>query len=180
MSKILIVEDDLSIQALLHDFIQEAGYSVELAADGVEALCGYTGMYLLVREVGGENMFYRQDGAPSVPLKWIAALAAFLYSCIPFLAVYGLAEFGLPMLFWCALQMRKGKNLAAAFSYTVLYAMCSSLVLIGFGVLGLGLAWIATLLFFRKKQGNRDRRGVLYPGMAWLLVNFPKKLHSMR
>ena len=30
MSKILIVEDDLSIQALLHDFIQEAGYSVVL------------------------------------------------------------------------------------------------------------------------------------------------------
>ena len=30
MSKILIVEDDLSIQALLHDFIQESGYSVAL------------------------------------------------------------------------------------------------------------------------------------------------------
>ena len=34
MSKILIVEDNLSIQALLHDFIQEAGYRVVLAADG--------------------------------------------------------------------------------------------------------------------------------------------------
>ena len=42
MSKILIVEDDLSIQALLHDFIQEAGYSVTLAADGVEALAKYS------------------------------------------------------------------------------------------------------------------------------------------
>ena len=38
MSKILIVEDDLSIQALLHDFIEEAGHSVVLASDGVEAL----------------------------------------------------------------------------------------------------------------------------------------------
>lgn len=38
MQKILIVEDDLAIQALLHDFIQEAGYSVVLASDGVEAL----------------------------------------------------------------------------------------------------------------------------------------------
>ena len=26
MQKILIVEDDLAIQALLHDFIQEAGF----------------------------------------------------------------------------------------------------------------------------------------------------------
>lgn len=38
MQKILIVEDDLSIQALLHDFIQEAGYDVSLAGDGVEAI----------------------------------------------------------------------------------------------------------------------------------------------
>ena len=43
MRKILIVEDDLSIQALLHDFIQEAGYEVVLAADGVEALAKFAG-----------------------------------------------------------------------------------------------------------------------------------------
>ena len=36
MGKILIVEDDLSIQALLHDFIQEAGHSVLLASAGAE------------------------------------------------------------------------------------------------------------------------------------------------
>ena len=42
MSKILIVEDDLSIQALLHDFIEESGHSVVLAADGVEALAKYS------------------------------------------------------------------------------------------------------------------------------------------
>lgn len=42
MSKILIVEDDLSIQALLHDFIQEAGHNVVLASDGVEALAKYS------------------------------------------------------------------------------------------------------------------------------------------
>lgn len=42
MSKILIVEDDLSIQALLHDFIKEAGHSVILASDGVEALAKYS------------------------------------------------------------------------------------------------------------------------------------------
>lgn len=42
MSKILIVEDDLSIQALLHDFMQEAGHSVVVAADGVDALAKYS------------------------------------------------------------------------------------------------------------------------------------------
>ena len=38
MRKILVVEDDRSIQALLHDFIKEAGYEVVLASDGVRAL----------------------------------------------------------------------------------------------------------------------------------------------
>jgi len=42
MSKILVVEDDLSIQALLCDFIEDAGHSVVLAADGVEALSKYS------------------------------------------------------------------------------------------------------------------------------------------
>lgn len=42
MEKILIVEDDLSIQALLHDFILEAGYAVETASDGVEALAKFS------------------------------------------------------------------------------------------------------------------------------------------
>ncbi|WIV13758.1 response regulator transcription factor [Proteiniborus sp. MB09-C3] len=38
MQKILIVEDDISIQELLHDYIQEAGFEVYLASDGVEAV----------------------------------------------------------------------------------------------------------------------------------------------
>ena len=42
MRNFLFAEDDLSIQALLHDFIQEAGYCALLAADGVEALEKYS------------------------------------------------------------------------------------------------------------------------------------------
>ena len=38
MQKILVVEDDLDIQELLKSFLQEAGYSIVLANDGVEAL----------------------------------------------------------------------------------------------------------------------------------------------
>lgn len=37
MQKILVVEDDLDIQELLKNFLQEAGYSIVLANDGVEA-----------------------------------------------------------------------------------------------------------------------------------------------
>lgn len=42
MSNVLIVEDDASIQALLHDFIREAGHSVVLASDGVDALAKFS------------------------------------------------------------------------------------------------------------------------------------------
>lgn len=42
MNRILIVEDDLSIQALLQDFIEEAGYEVVIASDGVEALLKFS------------------------------------------------------------------------------------------------------------------------------------------
>ena len=38
MERILIVEDDVSIEALLHDFIEDAGYETRSAHDGVEAL----------------------------------------------------------------------------------------------------------------------------------------------
>ena len=38
VQKILVVEDDLDIQELLKNFLQEVGYEIILASDGVEAL----------------------------------------------------------------------------------------------------------------------------------------------
>ena len=38
MQRILVVEDDFDIQELLQNFLQEAGYEVAVANDGVEAL----------------------------------------------------------------------------------------------------------------------------------------------
>ena len=38
MQHILIVEDDLDIQELLKNFLQEVGYAVTLASDGIEAI----------------------------------------------------------------------------------------------------------------------------------------------
>ena len=38
MQKILVVEDDFDIQELLQNFIQEAGYEVMTASDGIEAM----------------------------------------------------------------------------------------------------------------------------------------------
>lgn len=38
MQKILIVEDDLDIQELLRNFLQEVGYEISIANDGMEAI----------------------------------------------------------------------------------------------------------------------------------------------
>ena len=43
MQKILVVEDDFDIQELLQNFLQEAGYEVAVANDGVEALSLFAG-----------------------------------------------------------------------------------------------------------------------------------------
>ena len=43
MQRILVVEDDFDIQELLENFLQEAGYEVAVANDGVEALSLFAG-----------------------------------------------------------------------------------------------------------------------------------------
>lgn len=40
MKKILVVEDEPDIQELLQNFLQEAGYEVDTASDGVEGRPG--------------------------------------------------------------------------------------------------------------------------------------------
>lgn len=42
MQKILVVEDDFDIQELLQNFLQEAGYEVTVANDGVEAIAVFS------------------------------------------------------------------------------------------------------------------------------------------
>lgn len=42
MQKILVVEDDFDIQELLQNFLQEAGYEVTTANDGVEAIAFFS------------------------------------------------------------------------------------------------------------------------------------------
>lgn len=44
MQRILVVEDDLDIQELLKNFLQEVGYEIILASDGVEALSTFSAM----------------------------------------------------------------------------------------------------------------------------------------
>ena len=73
MSKILIVEDDLSIQALLHDFIEEAGHSVVLASDGVEALAKYS-EHIMLPKIDGYGVCEVIRQKSDVPIIMLTAL----------------------------------------------------------------------------------------------------------
>lgn len=122
-----------------------AAYVVMQVAGG---LVGYVGMYLLAAKVTQKS--------------WTGVIVGVLFAYLPFLPVYGLSQYGIPLLLWFFLQMREERCLKSGIVYAVLYALNSSLVLVGFAVLGMlvvDIVWRAA----RKKQA-----GLRYMGAAWL------------
>jgi len=107
-------------------------------------IVGFVGMYLLARECTG-----------NVPA---ALIVGGMYGLLPFQPVYGISQFGIPLLIWCALRLRQGKKVLWCYLYVALYAFGSSLVLVGFAFLGVGCAWILWEFFCRKKGENGKRR----------------------
>ena len=102
-------------------------------------LAAFAGMYLLSRELTGH--------------AWIGGVAGVLYGFLPYLPVYGLSQYGIPLLIWCALQLRRGRHKVFGYCYTVFFGLASSLVLSGCGLLGLGgLALLWDLCRKRRPQ----------------------------
>lgn len=132
-------------------FLPGDGYGGLMALLFLGKVCGYVGMYLLCRE--------------TVKEPWIAAMVGVLYALLPFLPVYGLSQFGIPLLFWCVLQLKKGKHIALSFGGVIFYTLCSSLVLVGFGLLGMGLVLLAAEFYKNKKKSEFLRLLA-----AWLLM----------
>lgn len=109
-------------------------------------LTAFVGMYLLAGEVTGNSK--------------AAAAAGVLYGLLPFLPVYGLSQYGIPLLFWCARQIEKKKNLLISYGYVAFYALTSSLVLAGFGLLGMGAAVMLWKLWTgRAKKDTKAIKG---------------------
>ncbi len=130
-------------------FLGGNAFAALVAMQVLGSLCGYLGMYLLAEKAGaGEGL---------------AAAVGVLYAYLPFLPVYGLAQYGLPLLLWCMLQLGEGKHVRPALAYSALYALCSSLVLVGFGCLGALAVWVLV-------ECIRHRKGWKRLGLAWLLM----------
>lgn len=134
---------------------------------GIEIVVAYVGMYLLSKEVhAGEFM---------------AILIAGVFAYLPFFPLYGLSQFGIPLLIWFYLRVKKYKNYAGAIIYGIIYAILSSLVLVGFGVLGILtielIIWLARERFKFNDAKDKKSFGVLLAtlfamGVVYILENY--------
>ncbi len=114
-------------------------------------VCAYGGMFGLISKL--------------VKNPYIAFITAILYVFLPFLPVYGLAQYGVPLLLYCFWLLYERKHLLPAFAFIALYATMSSPVLIGFIWILLGFAlWI----YFAFTKRIREQK--------WLLSSFAMML----
>lgn len=96
----------------------------------------YIGMFLLANRITNQ--------------KYISLMVAVLYALLPFLPLYGLAHYGIPLLILCFWNLYERKYLKFSYVYIAIYAGMSSLILVGFGWLILGVLFSLYLLITRK------------------------------
>lgn len=118
-------------------FLGDSPFAALVIMQLLGSICGYTGMFLLLQEAAEEMTGRGKGMAP-----FVGMLTGLLYAYLPFLPVYGLSQYGIPLLLWALLKARKGKRVRTALIIGAVYALNSSLVLVGFGVLGLLAVWI--------------------------------------
>ena len=82
MQRILVVEDDFDIQELLQNFLQEAGYEVAVANDGVEALSLFAGerydlivLDIMLPQIDGYGVCELIRKQSDVPIIMLTALS---------------------------------------------------------------------------------------------------------
>lgn len=139
------------------------------------SLTGYTGMFLLLLWTASQSRTIREKHQL---VGFLAMALGAMYAYLPFLPVYGLSQYGLPLLLYCFILLgernRRIKDLRtiALHLYVIWFALHSSLVLVGFAVLGAGGVWLLISLVRRKFSANQ--------GIAWGLLlltylaeNFP-------
>lgn len=124
---------------------------------------GYVGMFCLILWAAADSVTLQNRKGI---VGFTAMAVGCLYAYLPFLPVYGLSQYGLPMLLYCVLRLKEKDrmfhNRLPYYLYIVLFGVNSSLVLSGFAVLGIwALFEIIALL---------RRRFAVSEGIAWGLL----------
>jgi hypothetical protein len=103
---------------------------------------GFLGMYLCLRLVADNQL--------------VCFFASILFAYLPLLSVYGLCQFGVPLLVYAFYQIYNGKNKIFYYLVIAFYAGMSSLVLIGYALLGLILLYLCYLLIVKQYRKFSD------------------------
>lgn len=123
----------------------------------IEIMVAYIGMYLLAKEMNCNTFF--------------AVVIAGVFSYLPFFPVYGLSQFGIPLLIWFWIRVGKNQNHRGAIIYSFFYAFCSSLVLVGFGILLMMFVEIAvSLIKNRCKLEDADFKKCIYTRVGCMMM----------
>ncbi len=123
-------------------------------------LLAFLGMYLLVKE--------------STESSILAVIAGSCFCVLPLYSIYGLSEFGIPLVAYAFLCLWKRKNIVLALLLTLLFGLTSHLVYTGYVVLGLWL--LALVIVVLQKRENKwpivGFAGLLaiYVGVNWSLI----------
>ncbi len=136
----------LSVLLFVTGHYREALFIMQLLG----SLVGYVGMFLLAREITGNSV--------------AGLLAGGLYGALPFLPVYGFSQYGLPLLLWCVLQVRKGEKRFFSCAYALIFALNSSLALVGFAVLAVFLIWLVAEFIKGQKSKLKE------PVIMWFIL----------
>ena len=117
------------------------------------SFAGYLGMFCLLGWAGETSETLRRRKGL---VGFIAMLTGCMYAYLPFLPVYGLSQYGLPLLMYCVLRLGekdRPKNFRIlCYFYVLLFGCNSSLVLSGFAVLGIWAVWEIVTLVDKRKQ----------------------------
>ena len=98
----------------------------------------FLGMYLLVKE--------------STDSSILAVIAGSCFSVLPLYPIYGLSEFGIPLIMYAFLCFWKRKNVIQALVITAVFGLTSHLVYTGYVVLGLWLLAIIIAVILKRKN----------------------------
>lgn len=109
--------------------------------------CAYSGMFLLVHKI--------------ISNHYIAFVSAILFAFLPLLPVYGLAQYGVPLLLYCFWLLYEKNKIVPSLIYIGFYTVLSSPVLIGFVWISCG--FLLACFFLWKKRISEQK---------WLLLSF--------
>ena len=119
-------------------------------------LLAFLGMYLLVKEITDSSI--------------LAMIAGGCFCVLPLYPVYGLSEFGIPLILYGALCLWKQKNVIWGLLITVVFGLTSHLVYTGYVVLGF---WVIALVYAlaKKKKNQWFPIGFAVLFVIYVLVN---------